>query len=110
LQATVSVSVNNSDFMQRDTNSALVKNSLAYTTITASANYRMLEERLRVNGSVSPTFGDLQRTLVNASARYYFIKNVSAEALMYLYFNNKLFYTSTTGTDVTWSVIIRADI
>ena len=109
LQTTFSLVVNSSKFVTGFSPSPL-ETTLSYTTLSASAQYRMAEDRLRLSGSLSPTFGDIQRVLVDASAQYYFMRNLSAQTQLFLYFNNKLFGTPNPTTDTIWSLILRLDV
>lgn len=49
------------------------------TSLVAGAKYYMMENKLILNGAVSPTFGDLKRTAFDASAQYYLMKNFSLQ-------------------------------
>jgi hypothetical protein len=109
LQATLSCIVNSSTFAA-GFGTPGPETNLSYTTISGSAQYRLLEDRLRLSGSVSPTFGDIQRVLLDASARYYFLKNLSAQTQLFLYLNNKLFGNSNPTNDTIWSLILRLDV
>ena len=110
LQVTLSATYNSSTFITIDSTQALSTVMLAYTTLYANGEYRILQDMLRFTLSVSPTFGDLQRVLIDAGAQYYFIKNVSARAQFSIYLNNKLFNTSATSNDVIWGLVLRADV
>jgi len=105
LQTTVSLSVNASKFF-----AATGAQTLGYTTLNASAGYRMLEGRFLLNGAVSPTFGDIERVLASAGGQYFFLPNVSVQSDLSLYFNSKLFGSTQPANDVVWSLIIRADL
>jgi hypothetical protein len=76
----------------------------------ANAQYNLLNDRLFLNGSFSPTFGDIQRMLFGAGAQYYFLKNISAQTQLTVYVNSKMYGLSTTSTDLVWNLILRADI
>ncbi len=77
---------------------------LNYSTFTMAAQYRMYRERLLLNATVSPTVGDITRTLLNGGAQYYFLKNLSLEGRVNLYLNDD------ADTDVIWSLILRTDV
>jgi len=77
---------------------------LNYSILAFAAQYRLAEDRLVLNSTVSPALGDIRRTFVNGGARYYFMNNLSLEGLMNLYVNRG------AGTDVIWSFILRADV
>jgi len=48
--------------------------------------------------------------LVDANVQYYFMKNISVQTQLSLYFNSKLFNVTPVTNDVVWSIILRADI
>lgn len=106
LQTTFSTTINSSRFSApvSPTGSTLIK--LNYVTMSAGAQYRMAEERLRLNGTLSPTFGDIKRTLVDAGAQYFFRKDLSLQSQLSLYVNGGVNSTN----DVIWSFILRFDI
>lgn len=110
LQVSMSITYNSSKFVTSDSSRGLAPVTLAYTTIYANGEYRAVQDMLRLTLGVSPTFGDLQRTLIDAGAQYYFIKNVSARLQFSLYLNNKLFNTSTTSNDIIWGIVLHADV
>jgi hypothetical protein len=105
LQTTVGLSVNSSRFL-----AAAGVQTLGYTTLNASAGYRMLEGRLLLNAAVNPTFGDIERVVATAGTQYFFLKNVSLQSDVSLYFNSKLFGAAQTANDVIWSLIMRAEL
>ena len=109
LQTTVSLVVNSSTFVTGSASPG-PEMKLSYTTLSGSAQYRLLDDRLRLSGSLNPTFGDIQRVLVNAAAQYYFMKNLSAQTQLFLYFNNKSFGISNPTTDAIWSLLLRLDV
>lgn len=110
LQTLLSVSFNASKFVTPGITLGALSTALEYTTFSASAQYQLLENRLRLNGSLSPTFGDIERVVTTISAQYDIIKNISVRTDLGLYFNSKLFNSTATTNDVVWSVTIRADI
>jgi len=75
-----------------------------YWILTLAAQYRLAEDRLLLNSTVSPTLGDIRRTLLNGGLRYFFLKNLSLEGGLNLYFNKD------ADTDVIWSFVLRSDI
>ncbi len=109
LQASLSCIVNSSRFAA-GFGSPASETNLSYTTLSGSAQYRLVEDRLRLSGSVSPTFGDIQRVLLDASAQYYFLKNLSAQTQLFLYLNHKLFGNPNPVNDTIWSLILRFDV
>jgi hypothetical protein len=78
--------------------------TISSTTVYANARYRLLEDRLRLLATVSPTFGDRMRTVLDAGAQYFFLRNVSAQTQLSLYLNHD------AENDIIWSLILRVDI
>lgn len=104
LETNVMLSVNSTEFSAVDTALQTAATTFNYTTLSANALYRMMEERLHLSATVSPTFGDISRTLVDASARYYFRPNISLQSQLSLYLNKR------TDNDIIWSLILRLDV
>jgi hypothetical protein len=63
-----------------------------------------MDERLHCAATASPTFGDISRTLMDASARWFFRKDLSLQGQLSLYLNKN------TGNDVIWSLVLRLDV
>ncbi len=61
---------------------------LDYTTLSLSGQYRVWRERLSLEARVSPTIGDVERTVWDASASCEIIPNMTAQ-IRFSYFNNK---------------------
>jgi len=110
LQVTANITVNSSKFISGITDTSRFTSDFSYTTLFASAQYNLLNDRLLLNGSFSPTFGDIQRILSGAGAQYYFWRNISAQTQLTLYFNSKMYGVSASSTDLVWNLILRADI
>jgi len=106
LQTMFSLSYNSSKFPLMDSTTK----TLTYTTIYLNAEYRMMEEKLRLNSAVNSTFGDNQRVLLNIGAQYYFLEYLSAQTQLSFYFNNKMYGVQTFTNDIIWSFILRANI
>lgn len=111
LQTVTSLTINSSKFVS-SFSSAPVGGpaSLTYTTLSTTALYRLMEDRLQLSGSFSPTFGDIQRVLVDATAQYYVMKNLSVRSQLSLYLNQKFYQFPGSTNDVIWSLILRADV
>lgn len=59
-------------------NSTEISNSqFKYLTLTAGAKYKMLENRLQLSGSFSPSFGDFKRQALELVADYNLIGNLN---------------------------------
>jgi hypothetical protein len=46
-----------------------------YTTIALGARYRMMEDKLELSGSLSPSFGDFKRQSIDLVAQYEILQN-----------------------------------
>lgn len=57
--------------------SEISKAEYNYTTISLGARYRMLEDKLELSGSLSPSFGDFKRQSVDFVAQYQVMQNFS---------------------------------
>jgi hypothetical protein len=77
---------------------------LSYTILYFGGEYRLIGNALVINAAVSPTLGDIRRTLVDGGARYFFTKTLSLEGRLDLYFNDG------ADTDVIWSFVLRTDV
>ena len=79
-------------------------NDLGYTILFFGGEYRLMQDRLFLNAAVSPTLGDITRTLLDAGARYAFTTALSLEGRFDLYLNDG------AESDVIWSLVLRAGI
>ncbi len=110
LQTTVSLTINTNSNPSQVLDFTLPEiqaNKFDYTTLLVSGTYRLLEERLRVAASISPTFGDLKRTLYEGSAQYMITNQQSLAFQLYL-INNP----GNTGSknDVIASLIYKLEL
>jgi hypothetical protein len=81
--------------------SVLSTETFNYTVVTIAAQYRMMNDNLRLNAAISPQFGAFTRTSMTASADYSFgMHNV---ALQFDYIKN----SGTLGNDTILSFIYR---
>lgn len=110
LQTIVSVTINSNKFISTNTDGSQSQTSLTYTTLYTNAQYGLLDDKLRLNGSLSPTFGGIQRILLSTGAQYYFWNNLCAQTQMSIYINKKMYSYPNTNNDVVWNLILRADI
>ena len=88
-------------FSAADTSLGTTETTFRYTTLSAGGLYRMFEERLHCAATVSPTFGDISRTLVDASARWFFRKDLSLQGQLSLYLNKDV------RNDLIWSFVLQ---
>jgi hypothetical protein len=75
-----------------------------YTSLYLNGQYRLVEDRLLLTATVSPTFGDIGRTLLDGGVRYFFTKSVSAQTQVSLYLNND------RANDLIGSLILRMEL
>lgn len=104
LQTTVSASFNSTKLNSTALIPGVSGTSINYTTLYLNGIYRMAGDRLRLSGTVNPTFGDISRTLLDANAQYFFLPNLSLQSQLSFYLNKQ------TDNDVIWSFILRLDI
>jgi len=89
LSSSFNVSINNSKI---DTT------TFNYVSLSLGANYSMMQDKLLLRGSISPSFGDYQRTSLDASALYYLMPNLTVQfQLRYLNYD----YTSSKLDQIT---------
>lgn len=53
---------------------------LSYVTLTLGGRYYMLDNKLLINGSINPSFGDFERTALDLFGTYYFTSYLYAQA------------------------------
>ena len=104
LQTVVSLTVNSTKFSFIDTTGTSISTTKTYTTVYANAQYRLMEDKLRLIGLVSPTFGEIKRTLVDFAAQYYLLRNFNARGQVSLYFNNQ------RDNDFIFSLVLSLDV
>ncbi len=75
-----------------------------YTTLFLRGLYRLDGDRIQLSATVSPTLGDVGRTLLDGGAQYYFTKRISAVADLSLYLNKD------RDNDLIGSLIVRMDL
>jgi hypothetical protein len=68
--------------------STIAQNDFAYTALGLSAQYRMLDDNLRLVAQLTPTFGDLERTVIRLGGDYTY--QAHAFELYFDYFKNTL--------------------
>ena len=86
------VSLNTIPKVTDDTTGGVVKTvvsstSLNYSTITLNGRYKIFQDVLKVSGTLAPTFGDFQRTLLELGLLYAIAKNQTA-SFQYQYIVN----------------------
>ncbi|MFA6597972.1 MAG: hypothetical protein WCS69_09635 [Ignavibacteriaceae bacterium] len=100
LSSSFNVSINNSKI---DTT------TFNYVSLSLGANYSMMQDKLLLRGSISPSFGDYKRTSLDASALYYIMANLTVQfQVRYLNYD----YTSSQLDQITqlpYSVKLKAN-
>jgi hypothetical protein len=76
LQSFLTLNMSNNEIINGALNTT---QSFNITSIVAGAKYYMMQNKLVLNGSVAPTFGDLKRYAFDASALYYILQNLSLQ-------------------------------
>lgn len=90
LQTTFSIGINRNEnfnkvFTLQGRDSAKTSKTFNFTTIAIGAQYRLMDDALRLTGSVAPTSGDISRTTVQVAADYEVRRNHNVEfALSYI--------------------------
>jgi hypothetical protein len=86
LQTTLEIAVNRNEFPASMPGEARVP--LNYTSLRLTGRYVFLQDLLNATLTLGPTFGDLERTVLDARAEWFFRKEMSL-ALQYTYFRNR---------------------
>ncbi len=81
-----------------------VRSDLNYYNIILGGEYRLMNDNLIVNASFVPTFGDYDRTVFQAGAQYYFMRNLS------LLFSVDYLMNPSTRDDIVSSLVLRYNI
>lgn len=81
-----------------------VRSDLNYYNIILGGEYRLMNDNLIVNASFVPTFGDYDRTVFQAGAQYYFMRNLS------LLFSADYLMNPSTRDDIVSTLVLRYDI
>lgn len=89
LSSSFNVSINNSKV---DTT------IFSYVSLSLGANYSMMQDKLLLSGSLSPSFGDYKRISLDASALYYVMSNLTVQfQIRYLNYD----YTTSKLNQIT---------
>jgi len=72
-----------------------------YTSISLSARYKFMEDKMLVGGMIAPTFGDFQRTLWNANADYLIMKDLTVSTYL------SLMQNPGYSSDTIWSLMLK---
>jgi len=104
LQTTVNLTLNFNTlpYLSSDTSTSTSKYN--YTTLVLNGTYRFLGEKLSVGATVSPSFGDLKRTLFELVSQYQFTTQQSLSFQFYL-INNP-----GSNNDIIASLVYRLDL
>ncbi|MDI6803990.1 MAG: hypothetical protein QME58_09120 [Bacteroidota bacterium] len=85
-------------------NSLILKNEINYTTISFTLFYKMFENRLQLNTSIRPTFGDIQRGAFDIGAQYLLVTNFNVIGQLSIFSNKH------TKPESVFSLTLRYDI
>jgi len=77
--------------------------SFNYTTLMLGGRYRLLQDQLRCWASIAPTFGEIQRTVVELGGEYFFYRNLSGFLQL-----TALRYPG--DTDFVWSLMLKYNL
>ncbi|MFA6025890.1 MAG: TonB-dependent receptor [Ignavibacteriaceae bacterium] len=90
-------------------NSKVDTTTFSYVSLSLGANYSMMQDKLLLRGSINPSFGDYQRTSIDASALYYIMANLTVQfQVRYINYD----YTSSKLDQITqlpYSVKLKAN-
>ncbi len=104
LQTSVNLTFNFNTF---PSSSSSVSTEYNYTTLMFNGVYRLLQEKLRVGATLSPTFCDMKRTLVELTSQYMFTQQQSLSFQLYLINNPD---NSASKNDIIASLVYRLDL
>lgn len=85
-------------------NSLILKKEINYTTLSFAVFYKMFDNRLQLNTSVRPTFGDIQRGVFDVGAQYLIVANFNVIGQLSIYSNKQ------TKPESVFSLTLRYDI
>lgn len=97
----LSLNENLSSFFNFGINQSTIKNEeFDYVSILLGGKYKLMENKLELSGSISPTFGNFERRVLEISANYFLIKNLSFNFqfrfLSYPYLSDDTIFALTT--------------
>jgi hypothetical protein len=75
-----------------------------YTTLSLGALYRLMDDRLRLEARISPTFGDVDRTVWDLGSSYAVIERMTLQLRF------TLFAIPVLADDSIWSMVLRYDL
>ena len=102
LQTNIDVSINTNSLPRAATQDS--SGRFNYTTLSLSARYAIVRDLLSVTASASPTFGDFERTVFDASIEWTIVEAMTV-ALQFSQYNNH-----GLSNDQIWSLRYRYDI
>jgi hypothetical protein len=107
LQTTVNLTLNYNTLPSLYSTTPSATSKYNYTTLSLNGVYRLLDEKLRVGATFSPTFGDMKRTLMELMSQYMITPQQSLAFQLYL-INNPDNPASTN--DIIASLVYRLDL
>jgi hypothetical protein len=107
LETTVGLSLNLNKLPSPDpadtTGVRQIPSDFNYTSVVVGGRYRMLQDKMRIWGTVAPTFGSVKRTTFDVGGEYFFYQNLSA-------FTQISMLQNPGVTDLIWSLMLRYNI
>ncbi len=74
-----------------------------YTTFSARGQYRCIPDKLLLSAALSPTFGDIGRTVIDGNLQYFITPQLSTQAQATVYLNND------RNSDLIGMLVVRMD-
>lgn len=107
LQTTIDVTININSLPPLSDSVSVGTTNYNYTTLSLGGMYRFLQEKLRVGATLSPTFGDMKRTLFELMSQYMFNAQQSLSFQFYLISNPD---NPVSKNDIIASLVYRLDL
>jgi hypothetical protein len=107
LQTTVNLTLNYNTMPSLTSSVPGATSNYNYTTLSFNGVYRLLDEKLRVGATLSPTFGDMKRTLMEIMSQYMLTSQQSLSFQLYLINNPD---NPASKNDIIASLVYRLDL
>ncbi|MDI6778645.1 MAG: hypothetical protein QME25_00375 [Bacteroidota bacterium] len=101
LQTSLSFSTFTNKFVKSTSDTTSIISDVSYTTIALAANYRLMKNKLQLNGVFRPTFGDIERGFYEISIQYELFSNLFASTQV------SIFSPKSSKTEHIWNLTIR---
>jgi hypothetical protein len=107
LQTTVNLTLNFNTMPSLTSGTSGTTMDYNYTTLSFNGVYRLLDEKLRVGATLSPTFGDMKRTLMELTSQYMITSQQSLAFQLYLINSPD---NPVSSNDIIASLVYRLDL